>query len=834
MEHLEGVPHGNWTLEAPYLSEKPFNFEGDWKDYPTDQKFPLEAINYRQWSKFPISRLAPFLQNWLFFGLLRAVLPKEIDLVVDDFVRTDKDDRKYITTINLRRYLKDWIRIQGKLPLPEKWEISKRNEAIFDEARQLTFLLTAHTAAATYGMFPPLPFSCALSCALLGQALALTNLLLQDEVDQKFLGPWTTGHLLREQLELQGWCPFLVNGISQEMNTIHYISTLGGPKVKRSHRKCSEDACLAVKIEGAQHTAYCSGCALVGPSIADIVQAIHQDATPILQYFKADSTRKDSLKTGVRRKSSRYMAISHVWTDGLGNQDGNEAHVCQLDRIQKAVDHIFEKKDQKSHTSVPVGWWWLDTLCVPKGKTYVDEAKAAIANMKEIYLHAEGVLLVDSELCLCDDSMDALQVLSRLSLSNWVRRLWTFQEGLFAKDLYILVGSTPRSLADLVEETKAVAGDSFQERIVWDLLTALRPLFGPLKNVPTPRFLTSTVHEPKPMFGAWLWEIIVRNLLTWYWLFLGLFIMGDGNLMAQFRCRLTRDGVPISERTFSDVIRVVTRRKSTFAKDEALCLAFLLNLGSAEVKEIIKALPNTVGSPSDTLPSGPGMMKLMQLVSLAGRTFYRPGCIPPSIIFPIGPRLKTPGFRWLPESFISSVARRENYSEALPVQVQVPGIGAVTRPSGVVCEHGLRVMFPGLIISRTSNSESFEQFFLIDTAEAPPVRMSELEVTPKSWRCKFEVDEQGLSWADIAPKRGQSDNLAIIVGSFEQLGSGLAFNCILVKIKEQTSTGEYRVTRLGKIVGSSTPDFDDFKWLRQPWNRVEGRWLPLNQMWCVD
>ena len=64
--------------------------------------------------------------------------------------------------------------------------------------------------------------------------------------------------------------------------------------------------------------------------------------------------------------------------------------------------------------------------------------------MKGIYEQAVAVLVIDSGLCMCSDNTSRLEILARLRLCDWIRRLWTFQESYFAQSLYLLVSSTPR------------------------------------------------------------------------------------------------------------------------------------------------------------------------------------------------------------------------------------------------------------------------------------------------------------------------------------------------------------------------------------------------------
>jgi len=71
------------------------------------------------------------------------------------------------------------------------------------------------------------------------------------------------------------------------------------------------------------------------------------------------------------------------------------------------------------------------------------------------------VLIIDAGLYACGDDTGPLEILARLRLSNWIRRLWTFQEGYFAKSIYLLVGSTPRSWKSLVEAASQLPREGY-------------------------------------------------------------------------------------------------------------------------------------------------------------------------------------------------------------------------------------------------------------------------------------------------------------------------------------------------------------------------------------
>lgn len=54
-----------------------------------------------------------------------------------------------------------------------------------------------------------------------------------------------------------------------------------------------------------------------------------------------------------------FVAISHVWADGLGNPSANKLPQCQLSRLQGLVDNMVPAHQRP----MP---FWIDTLFIPK------------------------------------------------------------------------------------------------------------------------------------------------------------------------------------------------------------------------------------------------------------------------------------------------------------------------------------------------------------------------------------------------------------------------------------------------------------------------------------
>ena len=95
--------------------------------------------------------------------------------------------------------------------------------------------------------------------------------------------------------------------------------------------------------------------------------------------------------------------------------------------------------------------FWMDTICVPVQKEYKQYRKLAIAMMRDIYQQADAVLVLDSWLQGISHSVDITEKTVRLYLANWQRRLWTLQEGVLAKNLYMQFQDGAQNMEDVSE-----------------------------------------------------------------------------------------------------------------------------------------------------------------------------------------------------------------------------------------------------------------------------------------------------------------------------------------------------------------------------------------------
>ena len=102
-----------------------------------------------------------------------------------------------------------------------------------------------------------------------------------------------------------------------------------------------------------------AGCAcnFVSPSIEDVVQKLRDGLIPIIKTIRpVDDSGKFELVVDGIELSDRgpygvcpYFAVTHVWSDGLGNPDGNALPYFQIARLESLTRSLRGTFVEPSH-----------------------------------------------------------------------------------------------------------------------------------------------------------------------------------------------------------------------------------------------------------------------------------------------------------------------------------------------------------------------------------------------------------------------------------------------------------------------------------------------------
>lgn len=310
-----------------------------------------------------------------------------------------------------------------------------------------------------------------------------------ENYENPFAPAGLDNELLRRRMTWEkGWCRSLVSTCLKSLttSTVYYLSALQRSVPGNSnHRQCTDDRCNLFYDESSysqEHTQSCTNdCNMVEAPLDEISKILQSGGIPLVR------AKNGSLKSTRARYQSKYVAMTHVWSGGLGNPKGNAIRQCQLSELTDITamwkgelekcgkglgegrippERIFPQIWQTLMNPLRLvpeaasSWFWIDTLNIPRvDDTAVTREVAtdawekrtlAIDRMTQTYAAAEAVIVLDPELRQLDQSWDVsrpnsdhhlLQILSHILISSWMGRCWTYQEGAMGQELMVKLRS---------------------------------------------------------------------------------------------------------------------------------------------------------------------------------------------------------------------------------------------------------------------------------------------------------------------------------------------------------------------------------------------------------
>lgn len=479
MDHIP-LPAGcsRANLEVPFLVQE--QFDGlDFAGYPQRRGWPTRrlslltmAICKGEASGDEILSARAFLQSWLYFGFLESIIGQRVD--VSKFITRNNQGRQILNTARLPELLSEWAAQEPREP----------KARVLQRAKGMNMVLgCAGFYLRSLGCGPKAILSSELwlSMAVLYDILTLAKLgvvghrageahEIMGEVERAgatgksydFLREIMSGgiagesyNILREAISggtagkccdfsslglFELWCPYDVERLSQMTNnTTMYFAGLLSPRRSGNHSECTRLRCSVASTlpHSAQHRTPECQCLVVNIRKFELDQILDRDAVPVIS-LSVSSDQK--IAVSIRESQEEpYIAFSHVWSDGLGNETENALTTCQLVHLNALVG-MRDMSDRE----VAI---WIDTLCVPISGA---GRKKAIALMARTYREAQYVLALDRDLQLARSDVSHEELLLNIVSSRWSGRLWTLQEGAFAKKLYIQFRDKSIDLDELI------------------------------------------------------------------------------------------------------------------------------------------------------------------------------------------------------------------------------------------------------------------------------------------------------------------------------------------------------------------------------------------------
>jgi hypothetical protein len=269
---------------------------------------------------------------------------------------------------------------------------------------------------------------------------------------------------------MNGWCSHQVKHLSRtyDSETFPYLATLKRSAYRLAdHTHCSEHAaCIAYNTNltnyTTRHVTEDCACSTVSTPYKQLTKITQQGNIPLLSIEGGTHASVPyTLRVHSRSRTSEYVAVSHVWADGLGNPKANWLHGCQIKRLHAsliALQEVFGKDDVRSLCEDIA---YEQCLLIPRATCCSGWIRCAsplaqllqliqIDKMASIYKGAMTSLVLDAELMtvvpkIATQSAEALgshrnastrsskmlhvEARTRIACSVWMSRSWTFQEG---------------------------------------------------------------------------------------------------------------------------------------------------------------------------------------------------------------------------------------------------------------------------------------------------------------------------------------------------------------------------------------------------------------------
>ena len=440
---------------VPYVCQEEYD-GGHFMTYPSRRvgnlpnlhlvgPFPGQLLYSHQLQLASLSKqeIESFYQTWLFFGLIREVLGSFCG--AEDFVYTCEGafpGLKAASTLKIVPALDAWVaRVQAGTVDP-----------VVEYAHVARCLCLTHAALSVQAIRSHFDPNIMLSLASLGQtftyaankAFNITDLVKDNRCPMTWLGLLDADHW-QGRLLAQGWCVSEIKPIldtTMSFQTLHFLACLDKTDSKASHERCDSRQCTAYQNDlgryQTQHVSEGCNCQELVLESEALYTILKTGALPLIRVRLSQTLGELSVDIVASRPTSRYVAISHVWADGLGNPYANALPRCQLSNLEKLIrdldvaarprdagdDQVKEKDVQEDEELL----LWCDTLCCP-----VQPAEAknlALEKMYRTYLDATYVLVLDASLRRSNfESLDIDEWSTRILTSPWMRRLWTLQEG---------------------------------------------------------------------------------------------------------------------------------------------------------------------------------------------------------------------------------------------------------------------------------------------------------------------------------------------------------------------------------------------------------------------
>lgn len=433
---IDSIAHPPW--QVPILLPKRWTYDDQgFLTFPERVGVDVSRLLQKDCSHLLLEDLAPFLQEWLWFGLLKETLgtTSRVQIPRTAFIIEREDGIEIITTAELRRYIL-LASIENHF---DDSDLTMYESCVGRALEIVNGILSRwpYTPDFAPSSVHLILFSIQILCETLltSREVLFPGYRLQLTPMSSF-GSQVT-HMVDSVLLRASWCWSEIQGLPKQNVLRYYLSYMNRSSNQHNHSDCSREGCVFPSIpDHALRPVHTSeDCLCEDTTIYDdIIELTGQGIVPLLLFSEqSGGQRQLTVLKHSLSEAPNFIAFSHVRHLGLGSSTSNTLPYCQLSRLQTLAG------------TMP---FWIDTMCVPLPKK---ARKVALLSAPHIFAAATAVLVLDP--CLHRHAVgSATEALLRIKYSIWAKRLWTIQEGALANNLRFQFFNGVRSLDDMLSE----------------------------------------------------------------------------------------------------------------------------------------------------------------------------------------------------------------------------------------------------------------------------------------------------------------------------------------------------------------------------------------------
>lgn len=350
-------------VEIPYLTLVQYDGRGFF-GYPKRMGWDTPRLLRGDFTQqHSLEQTESFLQAWLYFGMLSEVL--DVKWTAESFTRIDSSGRRWVTAARLPEHLKERKDTITILTKGERWLVLQNAAKCISEVD--TVLLGASLRGKQSLLSPEI----VLSIRVLESILVTFYWRMQDEhiaegiplqvvaslpgqeerlrnAKRIKLPPIPKGDpLLESHMLRSGWRKNDVARLCEifSVPVIYFANFLSRSSDAKIHSMCSDEACQENNIDEAsyvtKHAIASCTCHHLKPSQEEVQTILRRGGIPLVRFELSGPNSAPKLQVVQHQPNLPFVAISHVWSHGMGITTQNSLPICQVSRIQHLVKELY-------------------------------------------------------------------------------------------------------------------------------------------------------------------------------------------------------------------------------------------------------------------------------------------------------------------------------------------------------------------------------------------------------------------------------------------------------------------------------------------------------------